>query len=102
MASAVPIRIRSGTPGAGPSTSSRHSSRRTADMLPRASRSKWMEFKGIANATPGITVAAIGKDATLKFTGTAGHLVLFMNEKADAGAYAAHQGSVCVRATVTP
>jgi len=25
-----------------------------------------------------------------------------MNEKADAGAYAAHQGSVCVRVTVTP
>ena len=69
-----------------------------ADM----SRSKWVELKGIGNATPGITVAAVGKDATLKFIGTAGHLVLFMNEKADAGAYAAHQGSVCVRATVTP
>ena len=69
-----------------------------ADM----SRRKWVEFKAIANSTPGITVAAIGKDATLKFTGTAGHLVLFMNEKADAAAYAAHQGSVCVRATVTP
>ena len=69
-----------------------------ADM----SRSKWVEFKGIANATPGVTVAAVGKDAKLTFTGTSGHLVLFMNEKADAAAYAAHQGSICVRATVTP
>jgi len=66
------------------------------------SRSKWVEFKGIANATPGVTVAAIGKDAKLTFAGTAGHLVLFMNEKADAAAYATHQGSICVRATVTP
>ena len=66
------------------------------------SRSKWAEFKGIANATPGVTVVPIGKDAKLTFTGTAGHLVLFMNEKADAAAYANHQGSVCVRATITP
>ena len=66
------------------------------------SRSKWVEFKGIANATPGITVAAVGKGGALKFAGTKGQLVLFMNDRVNAGAYAAHQGSVCARATVTP
>lgn len=65
-------------------------------------QSKWLEFKGIANATSGITVAVVGKDGALPFAGSKGHLVLFMNDRVAAGAYASHQGSLCVRATVTP
>ena len=63
-------------------------------------RAKWLEFRRIANTTPGITVTAIGKGGTLPFTGSAGHLVLFMNDRADA--YPSHQGSICVRAVVSP
>lgn len=67
----------------------------TAEMT----RPKWQELKRLAG-TPGATVTAVGKGAVLPFTGTAGHLVLFMNDKADG--YAAHQGSICVRAIVSP
>ena len=63
-------------------------------------RARWLEFKRIANATPGITVTAVGKSAALPFTGSSGHLVLFMNDRADA--YTIHQGAVCVRAIVSP
>jgi hypothetical protein len=63
-------------------------------------RAKWLEFRRIANSTPGITVAAVGKGGTLSFTGSSGYLVLFMNDRADA--YTIHQGAVCVRAIVSP
>jgi hypothetical protein len=71
-------------------------------------RSRWLEFRRIANSTPGITIAAVGKQGTLAFNGAKGYLVLFMNDRIDVGgtangrAYAGHQGSICVRVSINP